>query len=63
MVRHQVKDDLETVVMRGFDQRIEIVHGAEKWINADIVRNVVPEIGHRRGKDRRQPYGIDSQRP
>src|SRR3954470_16858136 len=62
MVRHQIKDDLEAAFMRGFGQRIEIVHRAEQGIDAGIVRNVVPEIGHRRGKDRRQPYRVDPER-
>ena len=29
------------------EQRIEIVHGAEQWLDAGIVRDVVSEIRHR----------------
>src|SRR6185437_9984750 len=52
MVRYEVKDDLETAAMCDAHQRVEVLHGAEERIDAVIVGNVVPEIGHRRWKDR-----------
>src|SRR3954470_20779591 len=48
--------------MRGLYQRLEVRHLAEQRIDADVVGNVVPEIGHRRGKDRRQPDRVDAER-
>src|SRR5207244_10204122 len=37
-------------------------HRAEQRVDAGIVRNVVTEIGHRRGKDRRQPDRVHAER-
>ena len=62
VVRHEVEDQLQAVVMRGREQRIEIRHRAEQRIDAGIVGDVVAEIGHRRGEDRRQPDRVDAER-
>ena len=62
VVRHQIEDDLEPALMRGVYQRVEIRHRAEQRIDAGIVGDVVAEIGHRRGKDRRQPDRVDAER-
>ena len=43
-------------------QRVEILHRAEQRIDAGIIGDVVAEIGHRRGKDRRQPDRVDAER-
>ena len=48
--------------MRGSYQRVEIGHGAEQRIDAGIIGDVVTEIGHRGGKDRRQPDRVDAER-
>lgn len=62
VVRHEVEDQLQAVVVGGSDQRIEVFHRAEQRLDAGIVGDVVTEIGHWRGEDRRQPDRIDPQR-
>src|ERR1700721_678070 len=48
--------------MYGFYQRAKILHRAEQGIDASVIRDVVTEIGHWRGKDRRQPDRVDAKR-
>src|SRR5262249_54254768 len=43
------------------DQPVEIGERAEDRIDAAIVRDVVAEIGHGRGVERRDPDGIDAE--
>ena len=43
------------------NQCVEIVQRAEERMDADVVGNVVPEIGHRRRVDRRKPEGVDAE--
>ena len=43
------------------DQRVEVGQRAEQRIDAAIVGDVVAEIGHRRGEDRRQPDRVDAE--
>jgi hypothetical protein len=62
MVRHEVEDDLQPEPVRRLEQRVEIGHAAEQGIDADVVGDVVAEIGHRGSEDRRQPYRIDAER-
>jgi hypothetical protein len=42
------------------EQRLELAQAAEQRINRRVVGNVVAEIDHRRGKDRRQPDRINA---
>ena len=62
MIGHQIEDQLQAGAMDRRHQRIEIRHRAEQRIDAAVIRNVVAKVGHRRGKDRRQPDRIDSKR-
>ncbi|MNZ99622.1 hypothetical protein D3C78_1189560 [compost metagenome] len=58
-MRHDEIDhhaDAETVGFR--DQPVEIGQCAEHRIDIDIVRDVVTEILHRRGEERRNPDGV-----
>jgi len=59
MIEHLVDQDTDaTCVGRRYDL-LEVFQGAEQRIDAAIVGNVVTEILHRRGEERRQPDGID----
>jgi len=61
VVRHEIEDDLQPPRMRLCDERVEIRQRAEQRIDAAIVGNVVTEIGHGRGIDRRYPDGVDAE--
>ena len=47
--------------MRIGDERVEIAERAEQGIDAAIVGDVVAEVGHRRGIDRRNPDRVDAE--
>ena len=53
VVGHEIENDLEAGIMRDRDQRIEIRHAAEQRVDPCVIGDVVAEVGHRRGKDRR----------
>ena len=61
MVRYEVKDDLDASRVSGLKQRIEVREGSEKGMDGAVVANVVAEVPHRRGKDRRDPDRVDSE--
>ncbi len=61
VIGNQVENELQVVGVRGRHQRIEIRERAEQRIDPDIVGNVVAEIHHRRGKDRRQPQRLNAE--
>ena len=52
-------DDLQTEIMRRRHHLVEIGKRAEDRINIAIIGDVVAHVGHRRGKERRQPDRID----
>ena len=62
VIGHQVEDDFQPRRVRGFDQYIEILDRAEQRIDPGVIGNVVAEIGHRRGKYRRQPDRVNAER-
>ena len=62
MIRHEVENELEAGGVRGFYQHVEIFHGAEQWIDAGVIGDVVAEISHRGRKDRRQPDRVNAKR-
>src|SRR3984885_12734180 len=62
MVRHEVENDFKTAGMHGFGQHVEILHRAKQGIDANVIRDVVTEVSHRRGKDRRQPDRVNAKR-
>jgi len=55
VVGNEIEQKLEAARMGGLDQRVEVGQAAEQRIDVDIVGDVVAEIRHRRGKDRRKP--------
>src|SRR6267378_2952151 len=52
VVGNQIKDKFETARMCGAYERVEILHRAEQWIDAGIIRDVVTKISHRGRKNR-----------
>ena len=56
-----VDQDLEAQFVRAGNERVEIGERSENRIDIAIVRHVVAEILHRRGKEGRYPDGIDPQ--
>jgi len=62
MVRDEIEDEFETVRMHGADERVEILDAAEQRIDPGVIGDVVAEISHRGGKDRRQPDRTDTER-
>ena len=61
VVRHEVEDQLEAARVRVGEQRVEIGQRAEQRIDVAIIGDVVAEIGHRRGIDRRDPDRVDAE--
>ena len=59
---HLVDHDPQAQRMRALDQPIEILERAEDRIDVAIVGDVVAEILHRRGEERRQPDAGDAER-
>src|SRR5438874_1070417 len=61
MIGNEIEQDLQSTGMGGCEQTIEILQRAELRIDAVIVRNIIAEVEHRRGKDRRDPDRIDAE--
>jgi hypothetical protein len=61
VVRHEIENDLQAARMRRRDQRVEIGERAEHRIDIGIVRDIVAEVRHRRGIDRRDPDGVSAE--
>jgi hypothetical protein len=52
VIRDQIEDQFQSPVVRGSDQRIEIIHRPEDGIDGGVVGDVVTEIRHRRRENR-----------
>ena len=61
VVGHEVEDHFQAARMRVGQQGVEVGQRAEQRIDVAIVGDVVAEVGHRRGEDRREPDRIDAQ--
>src|SRR5690606_11144406 len=59
MIEYLVDEDAHATCVRRRDDLLEILQGAEQWIDAAVVGNVVAEVLHRRGEEWRQPDGVD----
>lgn len=59
MIRNEIHDDFDRRVVRDPRELVEVVHGAERFVDGDEVGNVVAKINHRTGIDRRQPESVD----
>ncbi len=62
MIQHEVHDDANPAPAGFLHETIEVLHRAEPRINTAIVGDIVSEVAHGRGIDRRQPDCIDPQR-
>ena len=56
-----VDDHLEAQLVRPRQDRVEVRQVAEQRIDLAIVADVVAEILHRRGEERREPDAVDAQ--
>ena len=63
VVHHQVEHDPDAAAVRLGDQPIEVVEGAEQRIDGVVVGDVVADVEAGRRVDRREPDGIDAERP
>src|SRR4051794_6565548 len=61
MGRDDVGDHAEVECVRLPDELVEVVERAEKRVDLDVVRDVVPVIRARRRVERRQPEGVDTE--
>ena len=61
VVDHQVKDDLEALLVRLGQKRVKVVHGAQRGLDGAVVGNVVAVVHLRRSKDGVQPNDVDAQ--
>ena len=59
VVRHEVEDQADAALVQRRDQPVEVLERAEQGIDVDVIRDVIAEIGHRRGVDRRDPDRVD----
>src|ERR1700735_2997450 len=51
VIRDKVKNQPKPTLMHLLQQQVEVDQAAEDWIDVAIVRNVISEIRHWRGKD------------
>ena len=61
VVRHQVDDDAQVMVVRVRQQAVEGGQVAEDGFDLDVVGDVVAVVVHRRGIERREPQRIDAE--
>ena len=59
VVGNEIQQHLQAGAMRLSEQHIEVRQRPEQRIDADVVGDVIAEIGHRRGKNRADPDRID----
>src|SRR6478672_6533688 len=62
VIQHQIHKHANPSPVRFADQAAKVAQRAEPWIDGAVIRDVVAEIFHRRGINRRKPDGIDAQR-
>ena len=62
VVGHPVDHDPDAARVAGGDQRVEVRERAEDRVDVAVVGDVVAEVGHRRGVERRQPDRLHAER-
>ena len=62
VVRDPVEHELDAARVAVRDQLVEVRERAEDRVDVAVVGDVVAEVGHRRGEDRRQPDRLDRER-
>ena len=61
VVGHEIKDQLQAAYMSLGDEVVEVGERAKERIDAYVIRNIVTEIGHRRGVKGGDPDRIDAE--
>ncbi len=61
VVDHQVEDDLEPLLVRLGQKRVEVGHRAQRGLNGAVVGDVVAVVHLRGGEDRVQPDDVHAQ--
>ena len=62
VVRDPVDDDADPAPVARGDERVEVRERAEHRVDVAVVRDVVAEVGHGGGEERRQPDRLDRHR-
>ena len=62
VVQHQIHNDADVALARLSNEAIEIGQGAVLRIDGPVVGDVVAKVDLRRGIDRCEPDGVDSER-
>ena len=62
MARDEVDDDANAAAVRFGEKPVELGQISERRVDVAVVRHVVPEVGHRRAIERREPDRVDAQR-
>ena len=57
----EVEQQLQAAVVSLSDELVEVVHRPEDGIDRGVVRDVVAEVGERRGVDRREPERVHAE--
>src|SRR4051794_27166444 len=60
VIGNEIENDPDIAGVRFVDQPVEVVERSEARIDSTEVGYVVTEILHRRGKERRDPDGVDA---
>jgi len=61
MIGDKVQNQLQVALVHLDDQHLEVAQRAENRIDVRVVLDVITEVGHGRGVERRKPDGPDSQ--
>ena len=61
MIGNKVEDDFELLCMRFLNEAVKAFERAKDWINPAEVGDIVTEVMHWRGIDRRNPDRIDAE--
>src|SRR5260370_9993395 len=61
VVGHIIHDNFKIMLMRLCNERVKGCEIAEDRVNVGIIGDIVAEVDHRRGADRRKPDGIYTQ--
>src|SRR5215510_2681956 len=62
VVGYEVEDEFQPTLMALLQKGIEVGKAAEALIDVAKIGNVVPEVSHGRGINRRDPHCVDAQR-
>src|SRR6202011_1327880 len=61
VIRNKVEDDFELLYMRFINDEIETFERAKDRINPTVISDIITEVMHWRGIDRRNPDRIDAE--